>query len=128
MDGAKLSSLLQRHGVTVMQATPATWQLLLDAGWMGSPKLKILCGGEAWPPGLAEELLPRSESLWNMYGPTETTIWSSLARIRSEEVTIGRPIANTRMYVLDAHAEHAPLGVAGELWIGAHGVAVAAVS
>jgi surfactin family lipopeptide synthetase A len=123
-DGAQLSSLLKRCGATVMQATPATWQLLLAAGWIGSRGLKILCGGEAWPAGLADELLRRCKSLWNMYGPTETTIWSSVARVESNKpVVIGCPIANTTFYVLDEHQELVPVGVPGELYIGGDGIA-----
>ena len=124
VDGARLSSLLKRCGATVMQATPATWQLLLAAGWTGSRGLKILCGGEAWPTGLANELLPRCESLWNMYGPTETTIWSSLARVEAgKPIVIGFPIANTTFYILDECRELVPVGVPGELYIGGDGVA-----
>jgi len=123
-DGAQLSSLLKRCGATVMQATPATWRLLLAAGWTGSRALKILCGGEAWPVGLADELLPRCKSLWNVYGPTETTIWSSVARVEAgKPVVIGYPIANTTFYILDKCRELVPVGVPGELYIGGDGVA-----
>ena len=80
IDGWKLSQLLHDSGATIMQATPATWRLLLASGWHGEPHLKILCGGEALPPELARELLPRCSSLWNMYGPTETTIWSTTSQ------------------------------------------------
>jgi len=124
-DGARLSSLLKRCGATVMQATPATWQLLLAAGWTGTPGLKILCGGEAWPTGLADQLLPRCASLWNMYGPTETTIWSSAAHVEADKhVVIGPPIANTTFHVLDPSLELVPVGVSGELYIGGDGVAL----
>ncbi len=123
-DGAQLCSLMKQHGVTAMQATPATWRLLLEAGWTGSHNLKILCGGEAWPPSLAAELLPRCNSLWNMYGPTETTIWSSVARVESNKpVLIGRPIANTTFHVLDHNEQLVPIGVPGELYIGGDSVA-----
>ena len=123
-DGARLSSLLSRCGATVMQATPATWRLLLAAGWTGSPHLKILCGGEAWPTELADELLPRCKSLWNMYGPTETTIWSSVARVEAgNPISIGTPIANTTFYIVDPFPDLVPDGVAGELYIGGDGVA-----
>jgi amino acid adenylation domain-containing protein len=124
VDGARLSSLMNRCGATVMQATPATWRLLLDAGWTGSPGLKILCGGEAWTPALATELLSRCESLWNMYGPTETTVWSSVARVeRGKPILIGHPIANTTFYVLDGGQVPVPVGVPGELYIGGDGLA-----
>jgi nonribosomal peptide synthetase DhbF len=123
MDGAALARALSNSGATVMQATPATWRMLFDSGWPGDRRLKVLCGGEAMDPELAARLVSNCGSVWNMYGPTETTIWSSLARIESDEVTIGRPIANTRMYVLDSHRELVPRGVVGELWIAGDGVA-----
>lgn len=123
-DGEALQSLMQQHHVTVFQATPATWRLLLAAGWKGNPHLKALCGGEALPSDLAASLLPRCAELWNMYGPTETTIWSTCARITSaENIHIGRPIDNTELYILDAHRQLAPTGVIGELFIGGAGVA-----
>jgi len=123
-DGVRLSSLLSRCCATVMQATPATWRLLLAAGWKGSPDLKILCGGEAWPTELADGLLSRCKSLWNMYGPTETTIWSSVARVEAgKPISIGLPIANTTFYILDPFPDLVPDGVPGELYIGGDGVA-----
>jgi amino acid adenylation domain-containing protein len=122
-DGVALRRALSASGATVMQATPATWRMLFDSGWNGDRRLKVLCGGEAMDRDLAQRLVPTCKSVWNMYGPTETTIWSSVARIESDEVTIGRPIANTRMYVLDSHREPVPRGVIGELWIGGEGVA-----
>jgi amino acid adenylation domain-containing protein len=124
-DGARLGEALIDSGATVMQATPATWRLLLEAGWRGSPQLKILCGGEALPRDLADRLLERSASLWNLYGPTETTIWSTLHRVERREgpVSIGRPIANTQIYVLDAEMRPVPIGVPGELYIGGAGLA-----
>ena len=123
-DGAALADLMQRRGVSVIQATPSTFRLLLDAGWMGSPQLKILCGGEAWSAELAKPLLARSGSLWNMYGPTETTIWSAIAKVEeARPVAIGLPIANTKLYVLDRALQLVPLGVPGELCIGGMGLA-----
>ncbi|HEX4633730.1 MAG TPA: condensation domain-containing protein, partial [Gemmatimonadales bacterium] len=105
-DGRALRSLLKRHGVTVMQATPVTWRLLLEAGWAGTGRsgFKALAGGEALAGDLARALLDRGVELWNMYGPTETTVWSTCAPIRdlSAGITIGRPIANTIVRVLDA--------------------------
>jgi len=123
-DGARLLERLADSRATVMQATPATWRLLLEAGWSGGP-LKVLCGGEALPGDLAEELLRRGASLWNLYGPTETTIWSAVHRVERPEpiAPVGKPIANTRVYVLDANQEPAPVGVPGELYIGGAGVA-----
>jgi amino acid adenylation domain-containing protein len=97
-DGAALAALLARSGATVLQATPATLRMLLDAGWQGEPGLTILCGGEAWTAELAAELLPRCGALWNMYGPTETTVWSAVSRVEpGKPVAIGRPIADTRL-------------------------------
>ena len=123
-DGAALIRLIEESGVTVMQATPATLQMLLDAGWEGADYLKILCGGEAWSAGLAGQLLARCGSLWNMYGPTETTVWSAVARVEEgRSVVVGRPIANTRFYVLDSASQLVPVGVPGELYIAGDGLA-----
>src|SRR4029077_13045717 len=123
-DGARLLERLTGSGATVMQATPATWRLLLEAGWAGAP-LKVLCGGEALPGDLAEQLRRRGSALWNLYGPTETTIWSAAHRVERTEGTapLGTPIANTRVYVLDTNMQPVPIGVAGELYIGGAGVA-----
>jgi len=123
-DGRKLAALMERSGATVMQATPSTWRLLLRSGWEGDPHLKILCGGEMWPAQLAEQLLPKCGSLWNMYGPTETTIWSAVNAVeKGKPVLIGRPIANTQFYVVDGHMQPLPVGVPGELLIGGEGLA-----
>jgi amino acid adenylation domain-containing protein len=124
-DPALLMQAIQRHGGTVMQATPATWRSLLDAGWAGEPRLKIFCGGEALSRELADRLLKHSASLWNMYGPTETTIYSCIHRVESEEglVPIGKPIAYTQFYVLDQHLQPVPMGIPGELHIGGAGLA-----
>lgn len=121
-----LERLMRVSGVTTMQATPATWRLLIENGWSGDRSLKVLCGGEALPRDLAEQLLPRCGELWNMYGPTETTIWSSMYRLTDVNwslAPIGRPIGNTRMYVVDKNGQLLPVGVAGELWIGGDGLA-----
>jgi amino acid adenylation domain-containing protein len=125
-DGARLSRLIAEHDATILQATPVTWQLLLDAGWTGKPGFKALCGGEAFPVPLARELLARCGSVWNMYGPTETCVWSTCARVTDASATIliGKPIANTELHVLDAHLQPVPLGVTGELYIGGRGVAL----
>jgi amino acid adenylation domain-containing protein len=123
-DGTLLAGALADSGATVMQATPATWRLLLEGGWQGDPKLKVLCGGEALPGDLADRLLERCGELWNLYGPTETTIWSACHRVRpGAPVVIGRPIANTQLYVLDPYGQPVPVGVTGELLIGGDGVA-----
>jgi amino acid adenylation domain-containing protein len=124
LDGEALMALLERTGVSVMQATPASLRMLLDAGWEGAPDLKILCGGEAWDAALAGQLQSRCGSLWNMYGPTETTVWSATTKIEpGQPVVIGSPIANTRLYVLDSAAQLMPVGLAGELYIGGEGLA-----
>jgi amino acid adenylation domain-containing protein len=125
LDATKLGDLLLSCGATVMQATPAMWRMLIEAGWEGDPRLKILCGGEALTRDLADKLLAGSASLWNMYGPTETTIWSAVHKVTANNgpVAIGRAIANTQMYVLDRHLNHVPLGVPGELHIGGVGLA-----
>ena len=124
-DGNLLLARLINNGVTVMQATPVTWKLLLEAGWDGNPRLKVLCGGEAFPRELANELVKRGKSVWNMYGPTETTIWSATAEVKASDgpVVIGPPIDNTQFYVLDSRGELTPIGVAGELHIGGEGLA-----
>ncbi len=125
-DGLSLQRLLRLHSATVLQATPATWQLLLDSGWKGNPTIKMLCGGEALSRKLAEALLAGGGELWNMYGPTETTVWSSVLRVRSGDgpVPLGPPIANTQFYVLDEHLEPVGAGETGELFIGGAGVAL----
>jgi non-ribosomal peptide synthetase component F/acyl carrier protein len=125
-DGALLAERLRASGASVLQATPATWRMLLDAGWTGDPGLRALCGGEALPRELAASLAGRTRELWNLYGPTETTVWSAAARIRPDEsgpVSIGRPIAQTRIHLLDVEMQTVPLGVTGELWIGGAGLA-----
>jgi amino acid adenylation domain-containing protein len=125
MDGDALLGLMRRHGVTMMQATPVTWQMLLHAGWQGRPSLsKILCGGEALSRPLADRLLSCGETVWNMYGPTETTVWSSVWQVcGGGDIVIGTPIANTQLYVLDANLLPVPVGFPGELCIGGAGVA-----
>jgi surfactin family lipopeptide synthetase A len=124
-DPARLIERIHQAQCTVMQATPATWRALLEAGWEGSKNLKLLCGGEALPGDLAQALLPRCAQLWNMYGPTETTIWSTIHRVTSADgpVPIGRPIANTQVFILDGHRQLVPLGIVGELYIGGSGLA-----
>ncbi|MCB0020843.1 MAG: amino acid adenylation domain-containing protein, partial [Anaerolineales bacterium] len=124
-DGALMAQTLVDEGVTVMQATPASWKLMLNNGWAGKADLKMLCGGEELPRELAEQLIPRGSELWNMYGPTETTVWSAAKKIEAGDgpVPIGEPIANTQLYILDQHLQPTPIGVPGELCIGGDGVA-----
>ena len=123
-EGRLLAAELQRSGATVLQATPATWRMLLEGGWGGDRRLRALCGGEALPEELAAKLLPRVGSLWNLYGPTETTIWSSVVEVREgEPVRVGPPLANTRFYVVDRSFQPQPVGVPGELLIGGDSLA-----
>ena len=129
VDAGVLQSMLASERITMMQATPATWNTLIAMGWQGDPALSILCGGEAMSALLADGLAIRGKQVWNLYGPTETTIWSSCARIERTAASsgrppsIGRPIANTRIYLLDAHGQPVPRGTTGELYIGGDGVA-----
>ncbi|MFC7518939.1 amino acid adenylation domain-containing protein [Herbaspirillum sp. GCM10030257] len=129
-DPVALGALLERHEISLMQATPATWRMLLSGGWAGATRLKALCGGEGLSRELARELALKVGRLWNVYGPTETTIWSTCAALGTDEergtaahAPIGRPLANTRVYLLDARQQLVPLGAAGELYIGGAGVA-----
>ena len=126
MDGEALSRLLASHEITVMQATPTTWHMLLDTGWTAARGLRALCGGEPLPPSLAARLLNAGVQLWNMYGPTETTVWSTLSRIQdpAQAITIGRPIDNTQVWVLDEAMQPCAIGQEGELCIGGLGVAL----
>lgn len=125
VDGERLGEKLATCKASCMQATPATWRLLLESGWKGHKNLKILCGGEAVPRDLVNELKDKSSSIWNMYGPTETTIWSTIHEITASDgpVSIGRPIANTQIWILDKYLQPVPAGVPGELYIGGDGLA-----
>jgi amino acid adenylation domain-containing protein len=124
-DGAALTKILNDSKISIMQATPVTWRLLLESGWQGTPGLKLLCGGEALTSELAAQLVATGAEVWNLYGPTETTIWSTLQRIHSqdERVSIGRPIANTQVHLMDEYGQPVPPGIAGELYIGGDGLA-----
>jgi len=127
LDGEQLARLIHEHDVTIMQATPATWRLLLNAGWTGSSALKILCGGEALDSSLAQQLFGCCQELWNLYGPTETTIWSGALKIDKRVldqgvIPIGLPIDNTQFYVLDEQHRQVPIGISGELYIGGLGL------
>ncbi|MFL6293834.1 MAG: amino acid adenylation domain-containing protein [Thermoanaerobaculia bacterium] len=124
-DGMLLRARLEESRATAMQATPATWRMLLEAGWQGRRDLKALCGGEALPRELADRLRARAGELWNVYGPTETTVWSAVHPVGegSGPVPLGRPVANTGLYVADLWGGPAPLGVPGELWIAGEGLA-----
>lgn len=129
MDVHLLIKKLNESKITYMQATPVTWRMLSFAGWEGNPNLKVLCGGEALQQDLSNFLVNRCKEVWNMYGPTETTIWSSAHRVRLHDVPdryepIGRPLANNFFYVLDKFGKMTPEGVPGELYIGGKGVAL----
>ena len=124
LDGVALSRLIEENHATVLQGTPATWQMLLASGWTGSRGLKALCGGETLPAELAARIRACTGSLWNMYGPTETTIWSCVEEVTGDgPISIGRPIANTRVYILDDAFHPVPPGVPGEIFIAGDGVA-----
>jgi amino acid adenylation domain-containing protein len=124
-DGDRLRQEIEGGRFTVVQATPSTFRMLVDAGWARTPGLRVLVGGEAPPRELATLLLERADAVWNMYGPTETTIWSCVHRLEKHgSVLVGRPIANTQIYVLDASLAPVPPGVTGEVFIGGDGVAL----
>lgn len=125
-DGFALVRLVQDAGATVLQATPTLWQMLVEAGIGTVSGLKMLCGGEPLAKDLAKSLVKIGGELWNMYGPTETTIWSSVQRIENDDapITIGHPIANTQLHIIDSTGRLAPVGVPGELYIGGDGLAI----
>ncbi|MET8509817.1 amino acid adenylation domain-containing protein [Streptomyces sp. NPDC004787] len=124
-DPALLRALLEASAASVMQATPSTWQMLVDAGWAGQPGLRAWTGGEALSRDLADQLSARCAEVWNLYGPTETTIWSARSKVETTgPIKIGKPIENTRFYVLDGNQRLAPPGVPGELHIAGDGVAL----
>ncbi|WP_316736908.1 non-ribosomal peptide synthetase [Pedobacter aquatilis] len=124
-DGRILLQLLEDEQISIMQATPSTWQMILDSGWNTRFNLKILSGGEALPKDLATKLLSLSTELWNMYGPTETTIWSTIKKIKADNkvLSIGHPINNTQVYIIDENGKALPDNEIGEIYIGGDGVA-----
>jgi amino acid adenylation domain-containing protein len=123
-DVEKLKQEIKRVKPTLMQATPVTWTMLFQAGWNNEEKLKILCGGEALPERLKQYFIDSGSEAWNMFGPTETTIWSTTQPVKANEpITIGKPIANTQIYILDRDQNLAPVGILGELHIGGDGLA-----
>jgi amino acid adenylation domain-containing protein len=124
-DPEALSALLEDRTITFMQATPATWFMLLEIGWKGRSDLRVVCTGEAFPESLRLPLLSRVDAVWNMYGPTETCIYSTIKRVVSSEgITIGKPVANTQVYVVDANLQPVPVDEVGELCIAGSGVAL----
>ncbi|MEM7331800.1 MAG: amino acid adenylation domain-containing protein, partial [Chloroflexota bacterium] len=119
----QLTAVLQQEQITIMQATPATWQMLIRAGWQPHSRFKMLAGGEPIPQTLAANLLKSGNELWNMYGPTETTVWSSIHELKpNQPILIGKPIGNTWLYILDSSQNPLPVGAIGELWIGGDGI------
>jgi amino acid adenylation domain-containing protein len=124
-DGRELARQLEASGASVMQGTPTTWRMMVEAGWNGAQDFKVICGGESWPLTLAKELCARNGSVWNLYGPTETTVWSSIWPVEPgcERISIGRPIHNTQIHILDSNGLPLPVGVPGEIYIGGEGVA-----
>ena len=132
LDGFLLKERIDRCGATIMQATPATWRMLLMAGWKGKVDLTVLSGGEGLTTDFASKLLDRSKAVFNIYGPTETTIWSTYHKVErtwlerkteSGYAPVGRPLHNVQVYILDEHLQQVPVGVAGEIYIGGVGVA-----
>ena len=123
-DGEKLRSLLESSKVTFMLPTPVTWRMLLEAGWKVDPDLTMISTGEALPEGLADSLVSKGGNLWNFYGPTETTVWSTCCKVDNpNDIHIGKPIANTQVYMFDANLQPVPIGVSGEFMIGGDGLA-----
>jgi amino acid adenylation domain-containing protein len=131
MDGKWLEETIHNLPITFLQGTPATWELMLTSGWKGAKHLNVLCGGEALRIELALKLVEKNKSVWNLYGPTETTVWSTAKLVTADDfintrnggISIGKPLANTLLYVVDEFGNPCALGVAGELWIGGVGVA-----
>jgi amino acid adenylation domain-containing protein len=123
-NASQLLRLVREHRITHLQATPSGWQSLLAAGF-DEPDVAAIVGGETLALPLARRLRPRVQRLWNAYGPTEATIWTTYAEIARDvsSVNIGRPIANTRVYILDDRAEIVPIGCTGELFIAGRGLA-----
>lgn len=123
-DGERLPLSLLRSEATICQATPTTWRMLLEANAALPARLRALSGGEALPSDLAGRLLASGVDLWNIYGPTETTIWSAVARVRScHAITLGAPVGATTLRLIDAYQNDSFAGVAGEIAIGGAGVA-----
>ncbi|SDN01139.1 amino acid adenylation domain-containing protein [Daejeonella rubra] len=124
-DGRLLLDLIRSEKISIMQATPSTWRMVLDAGWDMPLNIKVLCGGEAFPKDLAHSLLAKCSTLWNMYGPTETTIWSTIKQITNYDspISIGRPIDNTQVYILDQYQKPVRVNGTGEIFIAGDGLA-----
>ncbi len=126
LDGHALMQLIEQYDINVMQATPSGWRILFEAGWQGRLGFKAVVGGEPLATDLAFKLACACAHAWNRYGPTETTIYSTSAKLSLPlgPITIGRPIANTQIYLLDKHLQGAPIGARAEICIGGIGVAL----
>jgi amino acid adenylation domain-containing protein len=123
-DPQRLADLLINQSITMLQGTPSTWWQLLEARWEGRPELRALVGGEALGSDLAAQLLVRVGGLWNLYGPTETTIWSTCKRVTDPgRITVGRPIRGTTVELVDALDRPCGIGTPGEIVIGGRGLA-----
>jgi amino acid adenylation domain-containing protein len=123
-NGVKLRQKIEATEATIVQATPATWQMLIAAEWTAKKPFRAITAGEALNPSLAEKLLARVDQLWNQYGPTENSIYTTIDRVwPGQKVTIGRPIHNNTLYILDSRMNPVPAGVPGELYIGGVGLA-----
>jgi amino acid adenylation domain-containing protein len=128
-DPRRLGAVIDASGATVMHATPTTWQMLVKSGWAGSPRLVAVCGGDTLSEALASSLLDRCDAVWNGYGPTETTVYTTFSHVtRGAPITIGRPIANVRVYILDKWCQLVAVGVPGEIIIGGAGVSAGYVN
>lgn len=129
VDGRALQKAIAQHGITTMQATPVTWRVMLETGWKPAPTFTAFCGGEALAVDLSVSLTRAGVNLWNLYGPTETTIWSAVRRVLGSAQTvtsvepIGHPILNTQLYVLNRHFSPQASQLPGELYIGGEGLA-----
>lgn len=125
LEPRSIAGIIDQQEITLAQATPTTWNTVIDSGWNGRPQLKILCGGEPISRLLADKLLSRGREVWNMYGPTETTVWSCVHKVGPGTgiVPVGRPISNTEIYLLDSVLQPVPAGTDGEIWIGGTGLA-----
>jgi amino acid adenylation domain-containing protein len=126
LDGKKLAQTIEDYGVTFFQATPSGWRILTESGWKGSENLTGLCGGEAFPRDLAEKLIPRLKAIYNVYGPTEATVWATYHKVTSPEdhKLIGRPLENYSIHILDEKLQPVPAGEIGDLYIGGQSLAL----
>ena len=123
-DGQALMDLIEKHDISMLQATPSLWNILLNSGWKGKKDLRAFCGGEALTKNMVRQILPKVSEFWNCYGPTETTVYSTCIRVTDPEapIVIGKPINNTKIYILDKSNNQLPVGLTGEVCIGGLGV------